>query len=110
MKRSAATIEEIERPAGTAAHRALEEKNLGRNLLRSVGVVGAMPYILAKDAMATKLSKEDKAQLVRESRRGGKEDDDYGSRPDDKPFKNGGKVSSASKRADGIAQRGKTRA
>jgi len=28
----------------------------------------------------------------------------------DKPFKNGGKVSSASKRADGIAIRGKTRA
>ena len=49
----------------------------------------------------TKLSDEEKSELRREVIRGNK--------GEDAEYKKGGKVSSASKRADGIAQRGKTR-
>jgi hypothetical protein len=52
-----------------------------------------------KNATGTKLSDEDKNELRREVTRGNKGEDSY---------KKGGAVS-ASKRADGIAQRGKTR-
>jgi hypothetical protein len=110
MKRSEAVAKEIERPGSAFADRVLrEDKGPVRNLLRSAGVVAALPYLMTKDAMATKLSSEDKAQLKRETRRGGKEDDEYGSRKEDKPFKKGGMTSSASKRADGCAVKGKTK-
>jgi hypothetical protein len=59
--------------------------------------------MMAADARrsGTKLSDEDKSELKREVTRGNK--------GEDKEYKKGGSVSSASKRADGIAQRGKTR-
>ena len=49
----------------------------------------------------TKLSDEEKSELRREVTRGNK--------GEDAEYKKGGKVSSASSRADGVAQRGKTR-
>ena len=59
--------------------------------------------VMSEDAKkgGTKLSDEDKAELKREVTRA--------SKGEDKPYKKGGTVSSASKRADGIAQKGKTK-
>jgi hypothetical protein len=53
---------------------------------------------------------QDMGRLPKPSGGGGAGGDLSGMKGLDKPFKAGGKVSSASKRADGIAIRGKTRA
>jgi hypothetical protein len=53
---------------------------------------------------------QDMGRLPKSSGGGGAGGDFSGMKGLDKPFKDGGKVSSASKRADGCAIRGKTRA
>jgi hypothetical protein len=107
MERSKVLAKQIERPGKRELKQILDTDTTGpRNLLRGLGVVAGTPYFAAKDLMGTRLSDEDKAELKREVTRGNKGEDEYGSRPED--FKKGGKVS-ASKRADGIAMRGKTR-
>ena len=53
---------------------------------------------------------QDMGRLPKPSGGGGAGGDFSGMKGLDKPFKNGGKVSKASKRADGCAIRGKTRA
>tara|TARA_R110000868_G_scaffold116463_1_gene310068 strand:+ start:1103 stop:1414 length:312 start_codon:yes stop_codon:yes gene_type:complete len=103
MKTSEVLAKQIENPGTRELKKITDSDTTGpRNLLRGLGVVLGAPYFAAKDAMGTKLSDEDKAQLKREVTRSNK-----GADPE---YKKGGAVRSASKRADGIAQRGKTRA
>ena len=110
IKRSDTVIEGIERPGKKFIHEALDMSDLDatptrsektmRKMARALGTVllGA-PVAMYKDATGPKLSDEDKNQLRREVTRSHKGKDE---------MKKGGKVS-ASKRADGCAQRGKTR-
>jgi hypothetical protein len=108
MERSKVLAKQIERPGKRELKEILSSDTTGpRNLLRGVGAVAATPYFAAKDAMGTRLSNEAKSELKREVTRGNKGEDEYGTRPED--FKKGGKVRSASSRADGIATKGKTR-
>ena len=102
MKTSAVLAKEIENPGQREMRKILSTDTQGpRNLLRGVGTVAADPYFAAKDLAGTRLSDEEKAELKREVTRGNK-----GSDPE---YKKGGAVSSASRRADGIAQKGKTK-
>ena len=98
-KRSDQLAHEIENPGGRELRQILNTDTKGpRNLLRGLGAVLGAPYFAAKNVMGKKLSDEEKSELKREVTRGNQED----------KYKKGGVVS-ASKRADGIAQRGKTR-
>jgi hypothetical protein len=107
MKTSEVLIKQIENPGSRELKKITESDTTGpRNLLRGLGVVLGAPYFAAKDIMGTKLSDEDKAQIAREVTRSNKGEDPEYTEP---RYKNGGSVSSASKRADGISQRGKTR-
>ncbi len=101
MKKSEVLAKQIERPGGREMRKILDSDTTGpRNLLRGVGTVAAAPYFAAKDAMGTRLSDEEKAELKREVTRGNK--------GEDAEYKKGGKVS-ASSRADGCCVKGKTR-
>lgn len=83
MKKSEVLAKEIERPGGREMRKILESDTTGpRNLLRGIGTVAAAPYFAAKDAMGTRLSDEEKAELKREVTRGNK--------GEDKEYKKGG--------------------
>lgn len=110
-KRSDVLIDEIKRPGSRFMREAMDTSDLDakdgqsektmRKIARGLGgVLLGAPVSMYKNATGTKLADEDKNELRREVTRGNKGEDSY---------KRGGKVSGASKRADGIAQRGKTR-
>ena len=110
-KRSNVLISDIQRPGGKFLREAMDTSDLdanefqGEKTMRKIarglgGVLLGAPAAMYKDATGTRLSDEEKDELRREVTRGNKGEDSY---------KKGGKVSSASKRGDGIAQRGKTR-
>ena len=78
-----------------------EEAREGRG--RSGSSAGKMPGSSLKDPYSMNLGSDlDPKQIMRSNKRVGSDSGDI-------EFKSGGKVGSASKRADGIAQRGKTR-
>jgi hypothetical protein len=110
-KRSNVLISDIERPGRKFLREAMDTSDLDakdgqsektmRKVARGLGgVLLGAPAAMYKDATGTKLSDEDKNELRREVTRGSKGEDSY---------KKGGSVGSASKRADGIATKGKTR-
>ena len=110
-KRSDVLISDIKRPGGKFLREAMDTSDLDakegqsektmRKVARGLGgVLLGAPVAMYKDATGTSLSDEDKNELRREVTRGNKGEDSY---------KKGGSVSAASKRADGIAIRGKTR-
>lgn len=79
--------------------------------LISQGVGGAIPAMIARQAQKEAEEKERRKKAAAEAERAitvskQKTDSDTES---SSPMKKGGKVGSASKRADGIAKRGKTR-
>ena len=109
-KRSNALISDIERPGRKFLREAMGTSDLdadgsqGEKTMRKAarglgGVLLGAPAAMYKDAIANKLSDEDKNELRREVTRGNKGEDSY---------KKGGKVS-ASSRADGCITKGKTK-
>lgn len=117
-KKSDVLISQIEHPGRTDLRKAMSTKDLEgksgetvRSMARALGgVFLGTPVAAYKDLTADKLSDEDKNQLRREVTRGYKGKDEF-SDLENMGYKKGGavKASSASRRADGIAQRGKTR-
>ena len=89
-------------------------KDFGNKLRGSAGVTGE--HVKVKDYNNTEITGGD-VSLEKEFEKGSKLRGKYHDSPEEKkigleyeiPFKKGGKVSKASKRADGCAQRGKTR-
>jgi hypothetical protein len=77
------------------------------NLIRQ-GVGGVLPMMIARNAYDSKKDEENK-RLESEAKAKAAAEAAKDEETSVKTMKKGGKVSSASKRADGIAQRGKTR-
>ena len=112
IKRSKKLAWDIENPGAKFLREASDTKNLsGRSgeiplsMMRGAAAFLGTPVAVYKELTAAKLSDEDKAELKREVTRGNKGKDKM-TDLESIGYKKGGSVSA---RADGIAQRGKTR-
>jgi hypothetical protein len=78
--------------------------------LAGKGGLGLLPKLFANDAQDRRAAEEEAAKLAGEDMRQQSARERTAYQVPKAQMKKGGKVSSASRRADGIAQRGKTRA